>query len=93
MQLTQKLLPTVNVVARVSMLFSLSIIVPILVAWWNNDAGLWPFIDALIGLQIVSAALWLLTRNYRRELLPRDGFILVVSLWTALPAVAAVRRS
>ena len=90
MQLTQKLLPTVNVVARVSMLFSLSIIVPILVAWWNNDAGLWPFIDALIGLQIVSAALWLLTRNYRRELLPRDGFILVVSLWTALPAVAAV---
>ncbi|MBM5570082.1 MULTISPECIES: TrkH family potassium uptake protein [Deefgea] len=90
MQLTQKLLPTVNVVARVSMLFSLSIIVPIIVAWWNNDAGLWPFIDALIGLQIFSAALWLLTRNYRRELLPRDGFILVVGLWTALPAVAAV---
>ncbi|WP_035852057.1 TrkH family potassium uptake protein [Deefgea rivuli] len=90
MQIAQKLLPTVNVVARVAMLFSLSIIVPIIVAWWNNDAGLWPFIDALIGLQIFSGLLWLLTRNYRRELLPRDGFILVVGLWTALAAVAAV---
>ncbi len=90
MLFAQKVLPTVNIVARVSMLFSLSIFVPMAIAWWNNDAGLWPFIDALMGLQAFSILLWLLTRNYRRELLPRDGFMLVVGLWTALPAVAAV---
>ncbi len=90
MQLAQKLLPTVNIVARVSILFSLSLLVPIAMAWWRQDAALLPFIQALIGLQLFSISLFLLTRHYRRELLPRDGFILAVGLWTALPAVAAV---
>ncbi|QLI82006.1 TrkH family potassium uptake protein [Chitinibacter fontanus] len=90
MTLSQRLLPTVNVLARVSALFSLSIIVPIGVAWFNNDAGLWPFVDALTGLLIVSLSTIALTHKYKREMRSRDGFVLVVGVWSLLPAVAAV---
>src|SRR5690606_12069003 len=33
--------------------------------------------------------LWLFTRHHRRELLPRDGFLLVNLVWLVLPAYAA----
>ncbi|WP_348945727.1 TrkH family potassium uptake protein [Chitinibacter sp. FCG-7] len=90
MTLSQRLLPTINVLARVSALFSLSIIVPIAVAWWCKDAGLWPFIDALAGLLLVSLSTIALTQRYKREMRSRDGFVLVVGVWSLLPAVAAV---
>ena len=34
--------------------------------------------------------LWLLTRRHRRELLPRDGFLLVGLTWLTLPAFGAL---
>ncbi|WP_197053833.1 MULTISPECIES: TrkH family potassium uptake protein [Chitinibacter] len=90
MTLAQRILPTVNVLARVSALFSISIVVPIVVALFTGDAGLWPFIDALGGLMLVSGLTVLATRRYKREMRPRDGFVLVVGIWSLLPAVAAV---
>ncbi|WP_035058817.1 TrkH family potassium uptake protein [Andreprevotia chitinilytica] len=90
MRAAYRLLPVVNVLARVALVFSFTLLAPIGLAWWNNDAGLIPFLHALVGLVVVSTALMLVTRFARRELKPRDGFVLVVGLWTTLPAVAAV---
>jgi trk system potassium uptake protein len=33
---------------------------------------------------------WWATRRFRRELLPRDGFLLVTLIWAVLPAFAAL---
>jgi trk system potassium uptake protein TrkH len=90
MQLIQRVFPTVNILARVAAIFSLWILIPITVAWWENDAGLQPFITALVSLLLLSSILSLLTHRYKREMKSRDGFILVVGLWTTLPAVAAL---
>ncbi|WP_034640980.1 TrkH family potassium uptake protein [Chitinilyticum aquatile] len=90
MALSRRVLPVANVLARVAGLFSLSLLAPIVLAWSQDEAALWPFIDALIGLQIACALIFLLTRRFKREMQARDGFILVVGLWTVLPAVAAV---
>ncbi|WP_211233990.1 TrkH family potassium uptake protein [Chitinilyticum litopenaei] len=90
MALSRRILPVANVLARVAGIFSLSLLAPIALAWFGGDAGLWPFIDALIGLQAICLLTFLATRRYRREMQARDGFILVVGLWTVLPAVAAV---
>ncbi|KAF0814519.1 Trk system potassium uptake protein TrkH [Andreprevotia sp. IGB-42] len=88
--LAYRTLPVVSVLARVALMFSLTLLVPITVAFLGKDAGLMPFLDALIGMLLFSLALILLTRRFRRELGIRDGFVLVVGLWTMLPALAAV---
>ncbi|SMC28715.1 trk system potassium uptake protein TrkH [Andreprevotia lacus DSM 23236] len=85
-----RVLPVIAVLARVALLFSLTLLVPITVAWFNNDAGLQPFTRALAGLLTFSLLLLLFTRRFRRELGIRDGFVLVIGLWTMLPALAAV---
>ncbi|MBE9610604.1 TrkH family potassium uptake protein [Chitinilyticum piscinae] len=90
MALSRRILPVANVLARVAGIFSLSLIAPIALAWYHDERALWPFIDALIGLQLACALIFLFTRRFKREMQARDGFVLVVGLWTVLPAVAAV---
>ncbi|WP_410497518.1 TrkH family potassium uptake protein [Chitinibacter sp. S2-10] len=90
MKLPQRLLPTLNILAKVSLLFSLSLSVPIIVSWWHQDAGFWPLLDALVGLLIVSLLTIAFTHRFKREMRSRDGFVLVVGVWGLLPAVAAV---
>ena len=34
--------------------------------------------------------MWLLTRRYKGELSVRHGYLLVVAMWTAMPAVATL---
>jgi len=51
--------------------------------------------DYDLALLITAAAgtgLLLATRRYRRELLPRDGFLLVTLCWTVLPGFAAAHE-
>ncbi len=88
--LAQRFLPVVNVLARVSAVFSLWLLVPIALAWYEKDAGLEPFIRSLGLLLAISLILITLTMRFRRELGIRDGFSLVVGLWALLPAVATL---
>ncbi|XZG69950.1 TrkH family potassium uptake protein [Chitinibacteraceae bacterium HSL-7] len=85
-----QLLPTVNVLARVAVIFSLTMLLPIVVAWYGNDAGLMPFVESLGALLLTALIIVAATMRFRRELGIRDGFVLVVGLWTTLPAIAAV---
>ncbi|MBB5193303.1 trk system potassium uptake protein TrkH [Silvimonas terrae] len=84
-----RLLPTLNILARVALLFSFTLLVPIALAWLGQDAGFLPLAEALV-LSIVSSLLvLLLTHPFRRELHVRDGFLLVVGIWLLLPLSAA----
>ena len=83
--------PVLNVLARIMVGYSLMFLVPLGWAWTLDHALLrdvW-----LIGMAITfcaGALLWLATARQRRELLPRDGFLLVNLVWTVLPACSAV---
>jgi trk system potassium uptake protein TrkH len=90
MQVAYRVLPLCSVLSRVSALFSLTMLVPAAVAWIGQDAGLKPFILALGTTFFASLLLITLTARFRRELSIRDGFGLVVGLWSLLPAVATV---
>ncbi|MDR3427570.1 MULTISPECIES: TrkH family potassium uptake protein [Silvimonas] len=84
-----RLLPTFNILARIALLFSLTLLVPLGLAWFGQDAGLQPFAQAL-GIVFVSALVIVAaTHAFRRELQVRDGFLLVVGIWLLLPLAAA----
>ena len=46
--------------------------------------------EAILLTASVGVLLWLMTRRKRRELQPRDGFLLVALVWTVLPAFATL---
>ena len=85
------LIPVLSVFARILVAFSPAFFVPL--AWTfvldaQEQVLLW---TACFGLTLASGlALMAATRNQRRELQPRDGFLLVNLVWLVLPAYAAL---
>lgn len=85
------LLPVLNVLATVLVGYSLMFLVPLgfaMVLDHSDLHGTWAKSMALTlgtGLLVM-----LLTRRHRRELLPRDGFLLVNLVWLVLPAFSAI---
>ena len=85
------LLPVLNVFSLILSAFSFTFLVPLAWAWFldaHHHTLVWEgsfALSALSGLLI-----WVVTRGHRRELQPRDGFLLVNLVWILLPAYAAV---
>lgn len=85
------LLPVLNVLATVLVGYSLLFLVPLgfaLVLDHSDLHGTWAKAMALtlgVGLLVM-----MLTRRHRRELMPRDGFLLVNLVWLVLPAFSAI---
>jgi len=83
--------PVLNVLARILLGFGLMFLVPMGWAWALDNPSLrdvW-----LLGmlLTLAAGALTLfLTSQQKRELQPRDGFLLANLVWLVLPAFAAV---
>jgi trk system potassium uptake protein TrkH len=82
------LLPVAHVFAMVMMVFSMTMLAPLVVAVWGLDPALWSFILSAVATFVLGALLWLATRRFKRELKTRDGLMLVALTWIALPAVA-----
>jgi len=84
------LLPVLAVFSRVLLAFSLAFLVPLAWAWFfdaRDHAMVWA-----VGFVVTAACGPLLgygTRLHRRELQPRDGFLLVNLVWLLLPAFAS----
>ncbi len=87
----KRLLRVAHVLGLVIALFGLGMVLPILVAWIHgNDAARAVFVEALCGTIACGLLLWLCTHRYRADLQVRDGFLLVVLVWTVLPVFAAL---
>jgi trk system potassium uptake protein TrkH len=78
--------PVFAVLGGVLMLFSLTMAVPLAFAWVGRDAALVAYGGSLLITLAAGAALFFGCRRPRRELQPRDGFLLVTLVWTVLPA-------
>ncbi len=86
----RQLVPVLNVTGFVVALFSLTMLIPLAMSWWAGDGALMAFAQAG-GIGLASGiALFLCTRRHRRELRPRDGFLLVSVTWAVLPLIATV---
>jgi len=83
-------LAVVALVGRLVVLFSLLMVVPLGFAWVDHDRGEHAFILATAITALTGGAMSLAVRRFRRELQPRDGFLLVGLTWTLLPAFGAL---
>ena len=83
--------PVFAVLGGVLMLFTLTMAVPLGFAWVGGDPAYGAYVLAM-SLTAVSGALLFfgLRRVGRRELQPRDGFLLVALVWSVLPAFGSL---
>ena len=63
---------------------------PLVVSLIYDDAALLMYDEAIAITFIAGVIMRLTTMHRRRELLPRDGFLLVFMVWTMLPAFATL---
>lgn len=85
------LLPVLNVLATVLVGYSLMFLVPLGFALTLDHSDLHGTWAKAMALTLGSGLLLMvLTRRHRRELMPRDGFLLVNLVWLVLPAFSAI---
>ncbi len=71
--------------------FSFAYILPVATAWIYHDASeMWDFLLAMVWTMAAGVLMWLLTRRHKGELSIRDGYLLVVGMWTTMPAFATL---
>jgi trk/ktr system potassium uptake protein len=85
-----RLLPVLNVLSVMIAGFAVAMLIPLGISLLYGDAAQGAYDEAVVVTFVTGAVLWLLTRKHRVELQPRDGFLLVSLVWTALPAFATI---
>ena len=75
---------------RIVVVFALLMLVPLGFALSEHDPAEGPFLLALLMTLITGLLMSLTMRRFRRELQPRDGFLLVTLTWLLLPAFGAL---
>jgi len=85
-----RLAPVLHVLGLVILIFSFTMLAPLLTALIAHDAAQYAFDESFAVTLITGFALWLVGRRWRRELKVRDGFLLVLLVWTGLPAFATL---
>jgi trk system potassium uptake protein TrkH len=70
--------------------FSTTLLPPVLVSWWYADGAHMAFIIAFMIILGLGLAAWLPVRNYSRDMRMRDGFIVVVMFWFVLSSIGAL---
>jgi trk system potassium uptake protein len=85
-----RLAPVLHVLGLVILIFSFTMLAPLATAFFAHDAAQSAFDESFAVTLIAGFALWLGGRRWQRELKVRDGFLLVLLVWTGLPAFATL---
>ncbi|MDH5479416.1 MAG: TrkH family potassium uptake protein [Nitrosomonas sp.] len=83
-----RFLAVVNVLGKMILVFGFTMLVPLGLAFWTNDGARLIFQESILITVSCGLFMWLATYRYKRELQTRDGFLLVVLVWSVLPAFA-----
>ena len=84
------LLPVANVLGRLLSIFSFAYLMPIAAAIYYNDGTTADFVAAMVISLLGGLTLYFTTRANYRELKPRDGFLLVSSVWVLMASIATI---
>lgn len=83
-----RLFAVANVLGKMILVFGFTMLVPLSLSLWANDGAGYVFVKSIMVTIGGGLFLWLATRRYKRELQIRDGFLLVVLVWSVLPTFA-----
>jgi trk system potassium uptake protein TrkH len=72
------------------MVFSLTMLPPMLFSLWYEDGALMGFTDGFLLTLALGLAIWLPVRKKRQDLRVRDGFLVVVMFWGVLGSSGAL---
>jgi trk system potassium uptake protein TrkH len=82
--------PVVTVLGFATALFSVAFLVPLAYAFATNEPTVDAFATGFLTTFFVGLAAHFLTRRFKRELQPRDGFLLVSAVWSLIPAFSTI---
>lgn len=82
--------PIVRVFGVLLMGFALAMLIPLVISWATRDGAETAYDEAFLLTFGTGLALWWAARRARADLKVRDGFLLVVLVWTVLPLFACL---
>jgi trk system potassium uptake protein TrkH len=82
--------PVIRVFGVLLMGFAVAMLVPLIVSWLTNDGAHSAYDEAFLLTFGTGLGLWWAARHEKRDLKVRDGFLMVVMVWTLLPAFAGL---
>ncbi|MDP2228643.1 MAG: TrkH family potassium uptake protein [Moraxellaceae bacterium] len=71
------------------LLYSVTLLPPMLLSLWLDDGGITAFSVALIEIVALGMLAWWPNRHQRDELTPRDGFVVVTLFWVVFGTIGA----
>ena len=72
------------------MLFGLTMLAPLILSYVTDDGAQSAYDEGFALTMLLGAFLWVRYRKCTRELSIRDGFLMVVLVWSVLPAFASI---
>lgn len=85
-----KILPVVNVLSKILMVFSLCYVLPIITSFIYEEHSHGYFFKSFVMTAGPGYLIWIATRRFQRELKTRDGFLLVVLTWLGTAAFSTL---
>jgi trk system potassium uptake protein len=83
-------LTVIHALGLMLIVFSFAYLLPILTSLIYQDGTLFSFIESMFVTLLSGALLWGVTRRFKGELSIRNGYLLVVVMWAAIPAFATL---
>jgi trk system potassium uptake protein TrkH len=82
--------PVVRIFGVLLCCFALTMLVPLILSWSLRDGAESAYDEAFLVTFGTGAGLWWAARKETRELKVRDGFLMVVLVWSVLPVFAGM---
>jgi len=87
----QRIYTVVHALGLLLVVFSTAYLMPLAAALIQGDRTmLLDFLLAMVWTAAAGVLMWMLTRRHKGELSIRHGYLLVVAMWTAMPAFATI---
>ncbi|PJG84250.1 TrkH family potassium uptake protein [Conservatibacter flavescens] len=85
-----QILSIIRIIGILVMCFSITMLVPALVALLYGDGGGKAFVQTFLISSIIGLSLWWPCHHHKEELRSRDGFLIVVAFWLVLGGIGAI---
>jgi len=87
----KRIFTVIHALGLLLVVFSITYLMPVITALiYKDQSVLLDFLLAMAWTAALGFLMWLLTRRYKGELSIRHGYLLVVGMWTAMPAFATI---
>jgi trk system potassium uptake protein TrkH len=83
-------LSVIHIFSKVLMLYAFAFLLPLGISLALGDGAYLAYDEAMLVTFLSGLFLWLLSRRGKKELQTRDGFLLVVVIWTVLPVFSTI---